>query len=41
MISYEQAVASARMLKRLRIEWMLSGGKVERRLGKRRWKAIW
>ena len=40
MLSYEQAVACTRMTKPKRIAWLLAGGKVERRGGKRRWKAV-
>ncbi|HZN65008.1 MAG TPA: hypothetical protein VFB66_06875 [Tepidisphaeraceae bacterium] len=41
MLTDEQAVACARLPKRRRVEWMESGGKVERRGGKRQWKAVW
>jgi hypothetical protein len=41
LITDEQAVACTRMPKSKRVEWMLAGGKVERRDGKRQWKAVW
>jgi hypothetical protein len=40
LVSDEQAVAGARLSNRERFEWMAAGGKVERRGGKRQWKAV-
>jgi hypothetical protein len=41
MIGYEQAVACTRIAKRDRVTWILAGGRVERRGGRRQWKAVW
>ena len=41
LVSDERAVTGARLSKRERLEWMAAGGKVERRGGKRQWKAVW
>lgn len=40
LLSYEQAVASVRMTDKERAAWYARGGEVERRGGKRQWKAV-
>ena len=39
-LGYDQKEACTRMTKQKRVKWLLAGGKVERRDGKRKWRAV-
>jgi hypothetical protein len=41
LLAYEQTVAAARLSEADRVQWIAAGGKVTKRGGVRRWKAIW
>jgi hypothetical protein len=40
-LSYEQAVAATQLTEEERTDWLVAGGIVTERGGKRRWKAVW
>jgi hypothetical protein len=40
LLTYEQTAAATQLAQGKRVEWLINGGKVVRRGGKRPWKAV-